>query len=88
MKRAVRICGGPVEISCHVPTNEEYNGYSDALGRIFKDNDDEALVAHRVKYFDLWAEKLRGMEKNAIPDKVKSGIMFKIFELVEVDEKN
>ena len=88
MKLTIRIFGEPKEITFHMPTNEEYNAYSDTLGRIFKDNDDAALVAHRVKHFDLWAEKIKGIEKDAIPDKVKSGIMFKIFELVEVEEKN
>lgn len=88
MKRNIIVFGKRITLELHEPTNEEYNTYSDAVRRKIKDNDEEGLIALRVKQFDTWAESVTGMDKAAIPDRLKSSTMFQIFEYVEVDEKN
>lgn len=88
MNLIARIFGQKKEITFHFPTNEEYNAYSNEISDAVKKESDEQLYAARAKYFDLWVEKIAGMDKAAIPDVIKSSIMFQTFEKIEVEEKN
>lgn len=88
MKRNIIVFGKRVTLELHEPTNEEYNAYSNATRRAIKDNDEEGLIAVRAKQFDAWVTEVTGMDKTAIPDRLKSSAMFQIYEFVEVDEKN
>lgn len=86
MKRTIKVMGEKVTVTFKRPSNEEYNEYSNGIQQAIKDEDDAALITHRVKYFDLWCET--DAAKKQLFDRHKSSIMFQVFENVEVSEKN
>jgi len=83
-----KILGKKTELAFHEPTNEEYNEYQDRIKLAVKAEDDDLLITIRTKQFDEWCEEAKGRDKASIPDRIKSSIMFQVFEFVEVDEKN
>ena len=86
--RTIKIFGAKADLTLHVPTNKEFNEYSNDLTEVLKNNDDPGLIALRVKYFDAWLENVAGVDKADILDQHKSGIMYQLFEKLEITEKN
>lgn len=85
--RIIRIFGAPTAATISVPqTNEEYNAYSDEVGIAIKAESEDMLVKTRVKFFDAWVSVID--KAKFVPDKLKSSLMFQIYERTDVTEKN
>lgn len=83
--RTIRIFGAPAEATVSIPeTNEEYNAYSDEVGIAIKAESEDLLVKTRVKFFNSWVT----VKAKFVPDKLKSSLMFQIYERTDVSEKN
>lgn len=85
IKRKARILGETVTITINVPDNKTMNAYMAERLRVEKDED---LLAFRAQKFDEWvADIAGGLTKDQILDIHKSGIIFQVFESVDI-EKN